>query len=325
MIKVSEPALTYICRSFGIQDKDLDFLGGGRGDSDGITYVYFYKGQKRVLKILAFDLPGTKEIAALNERLKFMNYLGESDIHIAYPEENGNHRLYETYEDEKNIFVSYSMKFYPGKSPSSKELLTDISWHWGKLTGKAHKVTKQYPVWKNLSSNIADYGYQDEVDFFINWCKDETVKKEWKKILPALSHLPINRNTYGFIHNDNHQNNILTDNNSITLIDFDVSSCNFFLQDITVPVQGILFDLSGGMINEVFDKEPLKYFFNQFLNGYETENHINDFWLGQIDTFIQYRRLLLFTCMQDYFEDNLKAKENFLSVIKAGAEVYNLL
>lgn len=325
MIKVTEHALSYLCHSYGIKEEGLSFLGGGRGDSDGITYLYLHKGQRKVLKILAYDSPGTGDLAALDDRLKFIHYLGENDIEIARPEENKNHSLYETYEDGTHIFVAYSMKYYQGKSPSSKELLTDLSWHWGKLTGKTHRVTKNYPVWKNLSSKNSVYGYQDEVVFFTDWCKDETVKNEWRKMLLTLSNFPINRNTYGFIHNDNHQNNIIADNKSITLIDFDVSSCNFILQDITTPVQGIMFDLSGGMINEVYDKEPLKYFFDHFLNGYETENHIDSFWLERIDTFIQYRRLLLFTCMQDYFQHNIKKKERFLSIIEAGPGVYNLL
>jgi amicoumacin kinase len=141
----------------------------------------------------------------------------------------------------------------------------------------------------------------------------------------ALGELPINRDTYGFIHNDNHQHNIIVKDKGITLIDFDVSSCNFFLQDITVPAQGIMFDLSGGMMNEVHHKEPPKFFFDHFINGYETENHLDDFWLEQIDIFLHYRRLVLFTCMQDYLNYNTELKKNFLFMIKANPKIFKLL
>ncbi len=215
------------------------------------------------------------------------------------------------------------MNYCEGKSPVSELLATDLSWHWGKIIGKAHRATMNYPIWKNIGGKSSEFGYQDEVNFFTNWCKEETVKEEWRKMALTLSKLPINRNTYGFIHNDNHQHNIIVRDKHITLIDFDVSSCNFFLQDITVPAQGIMFDLSGGMTNEFHDKEPLKHYFYYFINGYETENHVEDFWLKQIDVFLNYRRLLLFTCMQDYLNYNTELKKNFLSMIEASPKIFS--
>lgn len=101
MIKVSANALSHLCRSYGIKEEDLSFLGGGREDSDGIAYVYYHKGQKKVFKILAVDKPGTDDLAALDERLKFIHYLGESGIDIAGPEENRDHRLYDTPGSQK--------------------------------------------------------------------------------------------------------------------------------------------------------------------------------------------------------------------------------
>lgn len=325
MITVSEKALSHLCHSYGIKEADLSFLGGGREDSDGIAYSYHSKGQKKVLKILAFETPGTTELAALEERLTFVQYLGENGIDIAYPEKNESRRLYETFEDEKHIFLAYSMKFCEGKSPDTSLLSTKLSWHWGKLMGKAHRLTKNYPIWKNITVNPSQFGHQDEIHFFTNWCKDEGIKEEWRSMEAGLSKLPIDRNTYGFIHNDNHKNNIITKNHQITLIDFDCSSCNFFLQDITVPAQGIMFDLSGGMMNEVYNKEPLKRYFDYFINGYETENHLDELWLDQIDVFFQYRRLLLFTCMQNYLNHNPDLKKNFLFMIESKPEIFRKL
>jgi Ser/Thr protein kinase RdoA (MazF antagonist) len=325
MIKVSEKAFSQLCHSYDIKGENLSFLGGGREDSDGIAYVYDNKGQKKVLKILAFHKPCTKELTAMDERLKFIQYLGEGGIDIAYPEENENHRLYEIYEDETHIFLAYSMRFCEGKSPDASMLSTKLSWHWGKLMGKAHRLAKSYPIWSNINGQTASFGHQDEIRFFTNWCKEESVKEEWHKMETALSKLPVNRDTYGFIHNDNHMNNIIVKDHHLTLIDFDVSSCNFFLQDITVPAQGIMFNHSGGMVNEVYNKEPLKLYFDNFINGYETENHLEDFWLKQIDVFINYRRLILFTCMQDYINQNMELKKNYLAMIESKPEIFRLL
>lgn len=325
MIKVPEPALSYLCHSYEIKPENLKYLGGGREDSDGIAYVYQDKGGKKVFKVLSIKKPGIIDLPALDQRLKFIHYLGENGIDIAFPKETKNHRLYETYSGENHIFVAYSMNYCEGETPDSKLLTTDFSRQWGKIIGKAHRAAKNYPVWKNIENNPSEFGYQDEVNFFFDWCKEETVKEEWHKMALTLSKLPIDRNSYGFIHNDNHRHNIIKKGNHLTLIDFDCSACNFFLQDITVPAQGIMFDLSGGMITEVYNKEPLKAYFHHFINGYETENHIENFWLDQIDVFLNYRRLLLFTCMQNNLNRNSQRKNQFLTMIKNSPEIFKAL
>lgn len=325
MIKVTDKALASLCGSYQIKTGDLTFLGGGREDSDGIAYSYRANGNKKVLKILAVKKEDRTELKALDERLAFVHFLGTHGIDIAYPEENKGHSFYVTYEDEAYIFFAYSMSFCEGECPKTEQLATDLSYRWGKLMGKAHKVIKAYPIWKNITVRPSEYGYTDEISFFEDWCKDETVKGKWREMNDTLSKLPINRDTYGFIHNDNHQHNIITRDNHITLIDFDCASCHFFLTDIVVPAQGIMFDLSGGIAQPVYNKEPLKRYFDYFLNGYETENHLEDYWLKQIDTFINYRRLLLFTVMQGYLNYNTELKDSMINMIKETPEIFGTL
>lgn len=278
-----------------------------------------------MLKILAVDKPGNDELQALNDRLAFVHYLGTQGISIAYPEENSDKNIYTTYEDGDHIYIAYSMNYFEGENIKTEMLTTDLSYHWGKLIGKAHKITKNYPIWKNIGGKSSEYGYIDEINFFYNWCKDDFVKSKWQEMSTTLSLLPITRDIYGFIHNDNHQYNIIVNGNDITLIDFDVAGCHFFLQDIVVPVQGILFDLSGGMFNDVYNKEPIKRYFDKFINGYETENHIDNFWLKQIDTFINYRRLISFTCMQGFINQNADLKNGFLHMIKETPDIFSTL
>ena len=86
-----------------------------------------------------------------------------------------------------------------------------------------------------------------------------------------------------------------------------------------------MFDMAGGMFNNVYNKEPIQRYFNEFINGYETENHIDDFWLKQIDTFINYRRMQLFTCMQGYLNQNTELKNGFLSMIKEAPDIVRFL
>ena len=125
-----------------------------------------------------------------------------------------------------------------------------------------------------------------------------------------------NRNTYGFIHNDNHQYNILVRNNEPTLIDFDTAECNFFLQDLLIPIQGMIFDEVGGFDRPLTDEQAVKRFYESFLKGYETEYHVEDLWLGRLETLLNYRRVLLYTVMQDWMESDEKVGSGFMRMIE---------
>ena len=53
MIKITEKAMAELCGKLSINLKGLEFLGGGREDSDGTVYTYNSDSGKMALKILA--------------------------------------------------------------------------------------------------------------------------------------------------------------------------------------------------------------------------------------------------------------------------------
>lgn len=308
MIEITDKAKMEVCEKFAIDVKGLDYLGGGREESDGTVYTYLEGNQKKVLKILAIKEAEKEKLKSLEVRIKFANYLGENGIQSAHPLPYKNGNLYEISLDKGYYYVAYVMDFYEGVNPTSEELIEQLAYDWGKLTGKAHALTKTFKV----GGEITNLDYVEEIEFFENWCKDEQVKKAWKEMKQYLETLPRGLNDYGFIHNDNHQKNILVNKGEITLIDFDCASRQFFMQDITTPTQGIMFDITGGMISPFRGEERLKRFFNSFLNGYETQNHLDDKWYKEIGTFLNYRRMLLFTCMQGWLNTESELKQSFI-------------
>lgn len=185
--------------------------------------------------------------------------------------------------------------------------------NWGKLTGKSHKLAKDFDLSEATDEN---FGYQGEVSFFLEWCKDLEVKKAWSDMTKTLLSLPRDKSEYGFIHNDNHQRNIIVSKEDLTLIDFDCARRQYFIQDIITPAQGIMFDITGGMMSDITDEKRLKQFFDAFLSGYEQEYHLTDFWYDKISLFINYRRMLLFTCMQSWLETEPMLKNNFIRMIQ---------
>ncbi|WP_312103771.1 phosphotransferase [Lachnoclostridium sp.] len=307
MIKITDNARKELCEKLSIDEATLTFLGGGREDSDGTVFTFIEDSKKKVLKILAFPEAEKDKLQHLILRIKYANYLGENGIRIAYPLRNTNGNLYETSLDHNHYYAAYLMDYCDGKNPESSELTNELVYQWGKLTGKSHLITKSFRE-KIEESKL---GHEEELNFFTNWCKDAEIKAAWKHMNEVLKSFHRCEDNYGFIHNDNHQRNILVLGHDITLIDFDCSCRQFFVQDIITPAQGIMFDITGGMISPIKEEERLKSFFDSFINGYETEHHLSDFWYEQIPLFLNYRRMLLFTCMQDWLNTEPELKKNF--------------
>lgn len=310
MIKVPEHVLLNLCEKLSIPKGTLSFLGGDREDSDGIVYTYLDQGKKMVLKILAIPVNEKKSFENLKLRVQYANYLGEHGIRIACPIFNVNSNLYETCISDNYIFTAYIMNFMEGKSPTNEELTDELTNEWGKLTGKSHRVTKEF------TKTLLDFeSYEGELNYFKTRCKEPLVKEAWSDMSQELSVLPTSTDDYGFIHNDNHQFNILVSKNEITLIDFDCSGQQFFIQDITTPAQEIMFDLTGGMISPITDETRLKRFFDNFLSGYEQENHLPNIWSDKFNLFINYRRLLLYSVLEDWLNTKPDLKESMIRMI----------
>ena len=50
------------------------------------------------------------------------------------------------------------------------------------------------------------------------------------------------------------------------------------------------------------------------------EDDLDSLWVREIQTFLDYRRLLLFTVMQDYLNTNHELKDSFIQTIKEPPE-----
>lgn len=311
MIKITDNAKTELCEKLSIDLEGLTYLGGGLESSDGTAYVYYEGTRKKVLKILAIEETEKEKLSKLRIRIKYANYLGSNGIRLAYPLYNKNGNLYEVSFDNKHYYTAYIMDFYEGNNPESSELTDELVYNWGKLTGKSHVITKTFIE----GPHNCDFSYGQEVDFFQNWCKEPVIKRAWGEMRQYLNNMPKGVDAYGFIHNDNHQRNILVKQKEITLIDFDCAGRQFFIQDIITPAQGIMFDIAGGMFSTFNNEDKLKHFFDSFINGYETQHHLEDRWYQEISMFLNYRRMLLFTCMQDWLETEVELKNNFIKNI----------
>jgi Ser/Thr protein kinase RdoA (MazF antagonist) len=329
MIKVPESALESIAASYGVAANRLYHFGGGEESSDGIVYSYPYGDTQRLLKIMAIQKDNQRVgLLCFESRLEFMRYLGENGARIVFPQLSPRETLYETYLDEKYLWVGYSMEIASGRTPHDKTWDTELFRKWGATIGTLHRLTQEYPTWRALidpETGEENLTWEQEWESFYNWIQDEEVKSKWVMIKKQLVELPVTRQSFGFIHNDPHIWNLLYDGTNITLLDFDVANHHWFANDIAIACQHVLIFLSGGMNGPVNDREKLMGFLRNFLIGYSRENQLSSECLKQLDLFVAYRRILMFTVMNDWIQSNSRLHDSWKRMILKQPEIVSEL
>jgi amicoumacin kinase len=319
MIPVPDPVLNALTARFQVQPGALSSLGGGRGDSDGITYAYPFGDAQRVLKILAIPASDPDGLPCLQERLRFVHFLGEQGVDIVYPLTSPEGHLFETCSTPDHLFVGYCMAKREGHLPDPGEWDDRFCQKWGKMVGKLHRVTQLYPTWRHSdelgSTGLPLLGWENEWQCFFDWCEDADVKDQWLSVRTRLEKLPMARDGFGFIHNDPHNQNILTDGEALVLLDFDVANYHWFATDIAIALQGLLFSKAGGMERPVSDAGIIRHFLAAFMQGYETENHLDPIFLKEIDLFVSYRRILLFIAMRGWLATASEVRASWKAMI----------
>ncbi|MGC9469571.1 MAG: phosphotransferase enzyme family protein, partial [Anaerolineae bacterium] len=273
-------------------------------ESDGVIYAYPHGDRRRLLKIMAIPADNERRgLLNLDERLKFMSYLGKNGAHVAFPRPSPQDDLYEITRAEGHVWVAYVMDLAPGRTPAQDLWDENFFRNWGRTIGQLHHLARAYPSWR--SSTDPETGepfltWEEEWISFYDWCQDEEVRAAWVALKGQLDALPVTRDAFGFIHNDPHIWNLHVDGDRITVLDFDVANHHWFMTDIGIAMQSVLIFLTGGFHGPVRDRGRLMAFLDCFTEGYAGENSLSAAWWNRLDLFIAYRRILLYIVMGDW-------------------------
>lgn len=319
MRSVPEHVLSELAGRFGYAPETLAKLGGGREDSDGITYRTATT-PAYVLKIIAANPQNPHAKMNAQARASFFSFLGQRGVEVVAPEKNAGGNLLETMEADGALFLAYTYKLLEGEHPSPGNWTEEMLRAWGRTIGMGHHLTKAYPLWEGIDLGNGQpplLHWRSELHGFRMWAKDEDIKARWTEMEKRLEALEQSHDTMGFVHNDPHMENILYKDGKIKVLDFDVACCHFFASDLAIAIQGVLFTRGGGMDRPVEKPDVIRWFTDNLLSGYARENTLTYEMTSNLNLFIDYRRLLLFTVMQDWLNTKPEAKKSWLRMISA--------
>ena len=325
MIPVPPPALEALAQLFEIKASWMYHFAGGHESSDGVVYAFPYQGTRHLLKIMAVPASEQRKgLLCLEERLKFVRFLGDHGAPIVFPEFSPQGNLYETFLFDSILWIAYSMALAPGKPQPEKSWDPRFFQNWGQTIGTMHRLAGHYPSWRSAvdpESGDTFLNWKEEWQSFYDWCGDDDVKEKWVEIRQKLDKLPIARDSFGFIHNDPHIWNVLDDGKRVTLLDFDVANHHWFVNDIAIACQNILIFHSGGMSQPVHHRDKLLEFLRLFLEGYRREHDLSPTWLNHLDLFFAYRRILLFVVMNDWIRSQPELQLTWKNMIMSVPEI----
>ncbi|RPI86998.1 MAG: hypothetical protein EHM41_06530 [Chloroflexi bacterium] len=325
MIPVPPAVLEKLAQAYDSQAGVLSHFSGGSEGSDGILYAYPYQDRMRLLKVMALPIEQKSNgLFRLEERLRFARFVGERGVRMVFPQLSPQDGLYETYQDGGHVWIAYTMEMVSGRTPAPEDQTSEFYQNWGQVIGKLHRISQEYTTWQATLNPITGHElltWQEEWQDFYDWSKDLEVREMWVGLRAELEKLPLQRDSFGFVHNDAHIWNLLVEGNQITLLDFDVANHHWFVNDIAIACQSVLFDQSGGMHKPVHDRQKLVSFLRDFLAGYQREYDLEKEWLDKLDLFYAYRRILLFTVMHGWISSQPEMHAGWRKMIMEQPEV----
>jgi len=248
---------------------------------DGFTCHVFMaesKGQKVVLKVShssweSKDLVESEKVLIddLSSRGVTLSRMLEPIIEIK--DEEGGHfygRLYEFIQGDLLEEIDYS-------SHNFQKL--------GELIGKFHHEGKNLKI-ERPSLNDADcYNFKRFVPE-----KEKTVRDFFENLMAEINEIPKDEFNWGLTHGDCHPGNILIGNDQVTLLDFNDSGYNYFINDIAIVLY-----MSFPPDDCEDEEEFFRQLYQDFMLGYRKHMQPSPEVLKKIPLFLKLRTLMFHT------------------------------
>ena len=246
--------------------------------------------------ILKITHTSHRRVPQILGELDFTNYLADNGLNVsrAIPSIDGN--LVETLEAESGYFLAIAYEKAPGALVDWREWTPELYEGWGVLIGRMHTLTKGYePTDDSIRRRHWHENRDWELESGVPASKIE-LRSHGQRIKDWLLSLPADRDSYGLIHSDLHQWNMLRDGSDLWPIDFDNLHYDWFLSDFTTVVINVVLsqershargehdEWTGGRKME--SEEFVDYFMEPFISGYRQANALDPAWMRRLPRFL---------------------------------------
>jgi len=257
---------------YDFQIDKLEKLGGGYENK---MYGHNDSTKRIVVRVTP---PGHKTEREVRAEMDWLQYLAEKGAPVERVVSSKRGDLVELINTDEGEIPIVCFEWAPGQLVKKDDFSPNLFQTWGKAVGTMHRLTKGYKPSAGPKGRIQ--WYDDEyLDRSLIPAHQEKALERFDGLISHFKSLPINHDSFGLIHQDVHHANLFLDGQSITVLDFDDCVYGFFIFDIANALGFSIWEKQDDQSNEQFAET----FLTHFMKGYEQENHLDEFWMGQLE------------------------------------------
>ena len=224
---------------------------------------------------LRFNHSNERTAEFIEAELRFIRYLACRGIRANEPVSSRSGRYVESVPTEMGVFHAVLFEAAEGVQRELADLDLDGFERWGRALGEVHEASVRY-------RDPAIPSWTDEVDTVRRILPEteEVILKELEAVEERLKALQVNDGNYGIVHYDFELDNLLWEDEVISVIDFDDFVRHWFVMDFACALQDLFDEHSGG-----FDVTEER--FAAFLRGYRSVRMMPDEEIALIPLFVR--------------------------------------
>ena len=259
------------------------------------SYVFDYPGEDGSI-ILKITHSSHRQVQQILGELDFTNYLAINGVNVSRAIPSSSGRWVETIEAHSGEFLATAYEKAPGALVDWRNWTPELFEQWGALIGRMHALTKNY---EPASESIRRRHWHENRDWHLEVSVPEPkmeMRRHGQSIKDWLLSLPTDRDSYGLIHSDLHQWNMLHDGRRLWPIDFDNLHYDWFLSDFTTVIINVVISQARCFQRHDYDSWTggrkmdshrfLRYFMDPFTSGYRGENDLDTNWMRHLPRFL---------------------------------------
>jgi Ser/Thr protein kinase RdoA (MazF antagonist) len=248
--------------------------------SANVIFVFKREGQPYILR-LAHASERTAD--AIQAELAFLHHLAAHSVPVALPIRSLSGRWVESIATTLGLFHAVVFEMMPGEQFDVGDLSLEQFTRWGNALGSLHQATEGYPGAGRLTIHDHLRMVAQQLP-----AHEEVAHRLLVTLERQVAALPTSEQTFGLIHYDFELDNLLWDNQRVSIVDFDDCAGYWFVADIAFALRD-LFDDHAEQI-DLTDQR-----LRAFVTGYRMMRTVTDEELRQLALFLRVHNLVSFT------------------------------
>src|SRR5262245_14589159 len=240
--------------------------------------------QAGAMSFLRFTESTERSREAIDAEIEIVTWLAGAGLCVAQPIRSAAGNWVETVETEWGTFHAVVFAGLAGSQWDLDDLENEQFRAWGAALGKLHAALQAYsgpaaaarPRWRARMDQARSY-----------LPADASLRHKWDELSDRLSALPVTPRTYGLIHFDFELDNLIWQDASIGILDFDDCAHCWLAADVAFALQDV-FD-AGATLDDPRVRE--------FVRGYAVHWPLHEEELAQIPLFLRLRNLLRYASL----------------------------